>query len=697
MRLAFALAVVVALAVGSAASAATYHVAAKVPGASDDNPGTQAQPWRTLVKAAASVRPGDTVLVHEGRYAESVRIAVPGTAQAPITFAAFGDDAVVLDGADERSPDQWTPVEGLQKVFATPLERDPGHIFVDGKPVYMKLDQVEKFSWRLGTLTDDDERLWQFDRENGRLLLNLGEGNPAVGHRIEVPTRALGFELNTHCRLRGLYVTRFTSVGIEMGEDSVAEDCLVTDCGNGIRVAGWHRRGAVIRRNTVLGCLVNGIFLQDRPTVCRVEENLVMRCSLNPWHEVLWAGSVKMNSASDTVFAHNVVLEAGNPNTINGWDGWALWGDINVLRIAYLGNTCAYNEEAGIYVEFAMDDTRAYFNTSYKDGHGITCRASQRGVFMHNYVQSARSSGLAVWDASEPFRTVDNVFAHNLVRDCWPSLRLQVEHPQLCDYNAYWPPEGAPLADGEKGHVYATLSNLREGTGHEMHGEARDAQPADVGLDLVTFCLPDAPDPDQPLMMIGNGGFEYDDPTGINLLPYFWRAGTGDGVERTFLYPPYTGLGGDCESFAYPGGGATVSLRADTQEAKVVHSGRRCLQVAGVQPNSMPVDGTGVWSPVFPARPGDTFRIGFWVRGQDLEPIEGRALAAFAEFSGRTGQHRTRVDLATAFPVGLGTFDWREVTTAARVPETARRVTLFLGLRPARGSLWLDDVSLGVQ
>jgi hypothetical protein len=44
---------------------ATYHVS---PTGSDSNPGSEARPFRTIQKAADSVKPGDTVLVDDGVY-----------------------------------------------------------------------------------------------------------------------------------------------------------------------------------------------------------------------------------------------------------------------------------------------------------------------------------------------------------------------------------------------------------------------------------------------------------------------------------------------------------------------------------------------------------------------------------------------------------------------------------------------------
>jgi hypothetical protein len=341
-------------------------------------------------------------------------------------------------------------------------------------------------------------------------------------------------------------------------------------------------------------------------------------------------------------------------------------------------------------VEFGMGETRAYYNTSDHDGHGITCRQSQRGVFMHNVILSPRGSGLAVWSGVEPYPTTDQVFAHNLVRDADPGLRLQIEQPNFADYNTYWPRAGKPLADGEKGRPWANLDELRAATGHEMHGEVRDAQPEDVGLSMVHFRVAQASQPDHLLGMVANAGAELSDPCGANLLPYFWRAAHADGFEPRVMYADYTGLPGGLDGFSRAGEGAVVAL---PDNPKAAHSGRRSLRVTAVKPAQMPSDGFGYQSPTLPTRPGDAIAVDFWLRGRDLEAKDGRPLTAFVEFSNPTGQHRQRVELLTE-PLA-GTFDWRKVKGAAVAPADATRWRLFLGLRPCTGSVWFDDVAMG--
>ena len=454
--------------------------------------------------------------------------------------------------------------------------------------------------------------------------------------------------------------------------------------------------------------LANGIYLQDRPTHCFVEDNLAVRCTLNPTCEDSWIGSIKMNSASDTIFAHNVVLEAGNPNTDCGHDGWGLWGDINIVRVAYVGNACANNKEAGIYVEYAMGDTRAYFNTSYRNGHGITCRQSQRGVFMRNLVLESRGSGLAAWAAMRPTpppitfsRTTSCAIA--VRRSGSPSSSRISRITTFTGRERIRPSPGAKLRKDGRTPQYKELAAWTKATGHDAHSKVLDAKPEDVGLDTVTFRVGDAKDPSQVLMMVGNGGFEFEDPVGQNVLPYFWRPGSGDGVEHKFPYAACCGLEGGCDAHGYGGAvrdGDSLARLEGPERGEARHGGLRCVRIEGQNPEQMCKQGLGFWSPSLPACAGDAYDVSFHVRGKDVEPAAGSAIAAFVEFSDATGQHRRRA----ALPAGpaadqplVGTFDWTRLAAEVKVPAGAKRMRVFLGLRPAKGQLLLDDVAIKVR
>ncbi|MDX9850377.1 MAG: InlB B-repeat-containing protein [Anaerolineaceae bacterium] len=73
----------------------TYYVSSS---GNDDNPGTFTQPWRSIQKAANVLVAGDTVLIRAGTYNERI---IPNNSGSPgnyITYAAYPNEKVVLDG-----------------------------------------------------------------------------------------------------------------------------------------------------------------------------------------------------------------------------------------------------------------------------------------------------------------------------------------------------------------------------------------------------------------------------------------------------------------------------------------------------------------------------------------------------------------------------------------------------------------------
>jgi len=71
-----------------------YYVATN---GSDSNPGTEAQPFRTIAKGASSLGPGDTLYVRGGIYYEQVDVSASGTADNQITIAAYPGEQPVID------------------------------------------------------------------------------------------------------------------------------------------------------------------------------------------------------------------------------------------------------------------------------------------------------------------------------------------------------------------------------------------------------------------------------------------------------------------------------------------------------------------------------------------------------------------------------------------------------------------------
>ncbi|MDR3587313.1 MAG: right-handed parallel beta-helix repeat-containing protein [Desulfosporosinus sp.] len=65
----------------------------------DSNSGTESSPWKTIQKAANSVRPGDTVYIKGGIYNERVTLQSSGSENNDIIFSNYPGEGVTIDGS----------------------------------------------------------------------------------------------------------------------------------------------------------------------------------------------------------------------------------------------------------------------------------------------------------------------------------------------------------------------------------------------------------------------------------------------------------------------------------------------------------------------------------------------------------------------------------------------------------------------
>jgi hypothetical protein len=97
--------VLLVIAAGTDAFAATYHVDTGNPQADDNGSGSAEQPYRTIARGVRALRAGDVLVVRRGIYRENVEVATSGTADSPIRIT--GEAGVVLRGT--------RPLSGFQK------------------------------------------------------------------------------------------------------------------------------------------------------------------------------------------------------------------------------------------------------------------------------------------------------------------------------------------------------------------------------------------------------------------------------------------------------------------------------------------------------------------------------------------------------------------------------------------------------
>src|SRR5690242_19530851 len=108
------------------------------PSAATIEVGPQSGQISTIQSAIDIAQPGDTVLVHDGVYRETVQATVSGTADQPITIGAAAGAQPIVSGADLIPAEQWQQVSGTSIWSYQPwtyqapsrVLGDPPHTFV---------------------------------------------------------------------------------------------------------------------------------------------------------------------------------------------------------------------------------------------------------------------------------------------------------------------------------------------------------------------------------------------------------------------------------------------------------------------------------------------------------------------------------------------------------------------------------------
>jgi len=224
--------------------AATYYVS---PSGSDTNPGTSDRPWRTISKAAGTVRAGDTVIVRDGSYDGGILLETPGTATKPIVFRAEGGGAVIDGSGDRRDAFEvsgysranpwWKGVEMYVTIEGFTIRNaDRGGI---------RISCAHHVTVRSCTLTRNGTWGIFSDYSNNSLLENNEcsysneEHGIYVSNSSDVPV------------IRGNRVHHNSSSGIQINADPAMED------GDGITTKATIERNIVCENGRLGGAAIN--------------------------------------------------------------------------------------------------------------------------------------------------------------------------------------------------------------------------------------------------------------------------------------------------------------------------------------------------------------------------------------------------------------------------------------------------------
>jgi len=215
-----------------------------------------------LAAAVAKAGPGDTVLLAEGDYYESVEVKVSGSPGRPVWIKGAGPKARILgcrkDLANPDGTDRWKPVEGVDGLYAIKLDHGVGFVAAKGRRIYhyVGLEELKSgvHKWR-----GKDYRLgsgW-CQSKDGTLLVKLEPAADPDSVPMQVAERNLAFDISGRSDLviDGLEMAYFgtgkygRAIDIRDSKNIVIQNCRIHHARTGVAP-----RGQRTERVTVQDC-----------------------------------------------------------------------------------------------------------------------------------------------------------------------------------------------------------------------------------------------------------------------------------------------------------------------------------------------------------------------------------------------------------------------------------------------------------
>lgn len=305
----------------------TFYVATT---GNDSNPGTLAQPWRTVQKALNTLQAGQRALVRAGTYPESLDVSRAGTAAAPITVENYPGERPVVNGGGQRpleigSSGAYFRIRGF--VFENSPYTSGGNVDVYGHHIEVSGSEVRDAK---------DQGIYSAEESHHvQILQNLIHHN---GQGIAHQSHGIYLQGNDHLVANNVIHDHPEGFGIQVydrNSRSILVANTVTGAGHsGIVVGGSGGVDNIRVINNVFAFNAHYGISHDStcPTASRADHNVVFG---NPWGQ-LQGGCAGLsysggNRTTDPLFLsyalRDLHLNAGSPAIDYGLPEYSPAGD----------------------------------------------------------------------------------------------------------------------------------------------------------------------------------------------------------------------------------------------------------------------------------------------------------------------------------------------------------------------------------
>jgi hypothetical protein len=320
-----------------AQAANTYFVATD---GNDSNPGTEAQPFKTLAKGVSLLKPGDTLVVKPGLYREELRNTIPNGADwnRPVTIRAQQPRTVTI-----------MPNRGAERVIT--LSGDKHHIIIEGF-ILDGSDVKYEVIKLAGTMTapspsyiriiNNEIRNAGLNNSSGGQYKYFGGGIMTSGNSnyIEYIRNTIHhngvtdfdhgiYHTSSYSVIDGNIIYNNMGTGIKIGwgqdaRDNIVRNNIVYDNniapgedgrkkqGRGIGV--YAGSGTLVYNNIVWGAHQSGIDVTYNGNTARIFNNTVLATS--GYGIVIGAGAAGTDTTTGTIVKNNLVIQQGTSAAI---------------------------------------------------------------------------------------------------------------------------------------------------------------------------------------------------------------------------------------------------------------------------------------------------------------------------------------------------------------------------------------------
>lgn len=427
----------------------TYHVSQTHPNASDDNPGTLDQPFKTINRAAQVLRPGEKVLIHPGVYRETVMPARGGAGpdQMIAYEAAPGAKVIVTGGETVTTP--WGPSKAgngavmslklWQTSLRSVMEMEGDSPFsvlnaseadIDIMPWAEQWKGMVPYTLLRGMVFQNGRRLTQLahyddlfkvegafwvDRTSGTLHIHPFDRADPNEARMEVTARQQLFRPRevglSFIKVKGLIFERagngFPRIGVGAvyvngGDHWIIEDNIVRQINSvGIEI------GARVTERVVSSDAENQ-RVNDHPGGMIVRNNEIYQCG---------TGAIQGHNVRNGLLENNHLYHIGWQDAEYYWECAAVKLLINEGTLV-VGNVIHDVEAAcAVWLDWDNRNSRIAKNVIYDiypaSGGALYVEASKSpNMIDHNILWNVAGLGISVYDSDR------TLVSHNLIGRC---------------------------------------------------------------------------------------------------------------------------------------------------------------------------------------------------------------------------------------------------------------------------------------